>query len=162
LRADASVELQLVADLTQGRLQVLDGGDVLRTYRVVGGGPRHARLGTFQIRRVEWQPFWVPPDSPRRRRPTASSLYHRPSGRVRIWFGQSGFYIHGAADKGALLSPGYAGLALNQYDAVDLGRLLLDRSSPSRAASWPRRILNGATSTASQWLLQPIRLTIIP
>src|SRR5687768_4003324 len=60
--APATDGVRLVASLGQRRLVVEDGGQVVRTYGVAIGLPSHPTpKGQFAIRRMIWNPGWVPP-----------------------------------------------------------------------------------------------------
>ena len=54
----------LVVDLSERRLYVMSGEDVVRTFPVAIGEEGYATpAGTFSIRRMIWNPDWTPPRS---------------------------------------------------------------------------------------------------
>src|SRR5687768_9303216 len=54
----------LRVDLSERQLYVLSGGETVETYAVAVGAPSFPTpKGSFNIRRIIWNPRWVPPDS---------------------------------------------------------------------------------------------------
>lgn len=54
----------ITVDLSDRMLYVMRGGEVEREYRVAIGRPRHPTpTGSFNVRRLVWNPRWVPPDA---------------------------------------------------------------------------------------------------
>jgi hypothetical protein len=54
--------LRLVLNVPAARLDVLEAGTLTRSYRVaVGTADHRTPIGAFQVDRVVWNPWWVPP-----------------------------------------------------------------------------------------------------
>src|SRR4051794_12185535 len=63
--AEPSDSLHLTLNLPSYRLEVWDGSEKIRSYPVTIGMKKYQTpTGSFQISRIEWNPGWVPPDSP--------------------------------------------------------------------------------------------------
>ena len=62
--ARAQAPMEIVVNIPAGRLDVLQGGERIRSYPVSVGLPRHATpTGQAGIQRMVWNPSWTPPDS---------------------------------------------------------------------------------------------------
>ena len=61
--ATADEGVHLAVDLSERRLVVHDGGETVTTYGVAIGAPKYPTpTGTFSIRKIVWNPPWIPPD----------------------------------------------------------------------------------------------------
>src|SRR5206468_2795920 len=56
-------ELALTADISTRTLTVRRNGDVVKVYDIaVGSGKHPTPTGAYSIRRIVWNPAWIPPD----------------------------------------------------------------------------------------------------
>ena len=98
-RAPMEVEdLSLIVDLSDRKLFVMDGSRVVRQFPVsVGAADFPTPQGTFHISRLIWIPSWTPPPSAwaRDHKPEAPGSPGNPMGRVKIFFQEPDYYIHG-------------------------------------------------------------------
>ncbi|HEX8432966.1 MAG TPA: L,D-transpeptidase, partial [Longimicrobium sp.] len=54
----------LIVDLSDRKLYAMEDGEVAATYPVAIGQARHPTpKGSFSVRRIVWNPRWVPPDA---------------------------------------------------------------------------------------------------
>src|SRR3712207_2568625 len=84
----ASGPFSVTVDLSDRMLYVMRGDDVVREYRVAIGQPEHPTpTGSFTVRRLIWNPRWVPPDAAwaRGRRAREPGDPRNPMGRVKIF-----------------------------------------------------------------------------
>src|SRR5262245_38863311 len=57
-------DLHLVIDISDRRLDVIEGGEVVKSYEIaVGTASYPTPQGQFQIARLVWNPPWIPPAS---------------------------------------------------------------------------------------------------
>jgi murein L,D-transpeptidase YcbB/YkuD len=121
--------LSLTLNLPSYQLEVWEGSERIRSYKVTIGSPKfETPTGSFQITRVEWNPRWVPPPSPwargeKERGPGKGN----PMGRVKLQFDDY-LYVHGTwstKQLGGAYSHGCVRLA--NEDALDLARLIVER-----------------------------------
>src|SRR5687767_12621554 len=83
--------VSLEVDLSERQLHVMEGGEVVRSYPVAIGKPSYPTpKGSFNIRRIIWNPRWVPPDSKWAKNKTAKGPGEpgNPMGRVKIFFSE--------------------------------------------------------------------------
>src|SRR5262245_49076720 len=58
----ARPDMRIVIDLSERRLRVIEGGEVVRTYGVAVGSRKHPTpTGVYWTGRIQWNPRWVPP-----------------------------------------------------------------------------------------------------
>lgn len=149
--------VQLVVDLDERQLHVVSGGEVTKSYSVAIGKDGHPTpTGSFNVRRIIWNPSWTPPDVPwaRGRKPTPPGAADNPMGRVKIFFAEPDYFIHGTNDTGSVGSAASHGcLRMRNPDVIELAKLLMENGGASRPESWFRRIINRVTDT------QEVRLT---
>jgi L,D-transpeptidase ErfK/SrfK len=156
--------MQLRADLSERRLVIEQNGRVVREFRVAIGLPSHPTpTGRFTIRRMIWNPGWVPPKN----RAWAKGKQARQPGdpgspmqAVKIFFREPHYYIHGTNDPKSIGSAASRGcLRMTPEDAAELGAYLMEHGGQPREESWFRRIFRFGRSTVIQ-LDNPIQLTI--
>lgn len=120
----AQPALSLSLNVPACRLDVREGGKVVRSYPVSVGTPDHPTpLGSFAIDRVEWNPWWVPPpfDWARDERVTPPGPTN-PVGRVRLTFARY-LHIHGTSLEETLGTAASHGcVRMSNEDAIELAR----------------------------------------
>lgn len=127
--ARAQLPMELVVNIPAGRLDVLQGGERIRSYPVSVGTAGHATpTGQAAIQRMVWNPSWTPPDSEwaRDERPAAPGPSN-PMGRVKMHLFQD-YYVHGtpARNERFLGRPASHGcIRMRNADVMELARLVL-------------------------------------
>ena len=127
--ARAQAPMEIVVNIPAGRLDVLQGGERIRSYPVSVGLPRHATpTGQAGIRRMVWNPSWTPPDSEwaRDEKPAAPG-WGNPMGRVKMHLFDD-YYVHGtpARNERHLGRPASHGcIRMRNADVMELARLVL-------------------------------------
>jgi lipoprotein-anchoring transpeptidase ErfK/SrfK len=157
-------EVRLVVDVSERKLRVVEGGEVKRVYRVAVGKPAHPTpQGRYGIRRVVWNPRWVPPDArwARRRKARGPGHPQNPMGRVKLFFSEPDYYIHGTNNRRSLGKAASHGcIRMANSDAIDLARLVMKYGGAQRESDWYRRVLGRKTNTQQVHLSRAVRLEI--
>jgi lipoprotein-anchoring transpeptidase ErfK/SrfK len=165
VEAGAANGVRLRASLSQRRLVIEDGGQVVREFGIAIGSPKYPTpTGQFTIRKMVWNPAWVPPKNrawARGKKPGAPGDPRNPMQTVKIFFKEPYYYIHGTNDPksiGAAASHGC--LRMTPEDAAELGAYLMEHGGQPEGEGWFRRVLRFGRSTVI-YLRNPIPLTIV-
>jgi murein L,D-transpeptidase YcbB/YkuD len=125
-----AASLRLEVDLSERQLSVIENGEVTETYPVAIGKPSYPTpKGSFSIRRIIWNPRWVPPDSPwaKKKRPKAPGEEGNPMGKVKIFFSEPDYYIHGTKEVDSLgQAESHGCLRMANPDVVSLAKKVMD------------------------------------
>ena len=164
-RAPMEVEdLSLIVDLSDRRLFVMDGSRVVRQFPVsVGAADFPTPQGTFHISRLIWNPSWTPPPSAwaRDHKPEAPGSPGNPMGRVKIFFQEPDYYIHGTLLPSSLGRPASHGcVRMRNADAAELGRLLMEEGGATRDAAWFDSMVEDAGTSRPVTLPSPVQLRV--
>jgi len=153
--------LRLELNIPEGRLRVMEGDSVLRTYRVSVGTPGHDTPdGEFTVQRAEWNPSWRPPEREwaRDARFTPPGP-NNPMGRVKLFFAPL-YYLHGTPDTASIGRPASHGcVRMLNRDVISLARLLHHRANPTVAPSEIDGILRRSSQT--RWSTLRARVPLI-
>ena len=145
--------LVLSADLDAHILRVQRGDSLLKTYTFASGRDRYPTPeGTFQIRKIVWNPSWrPPPESDWAKGKTAKGPGDpgNPMKVVKIFFKEPDYYIHGTDDPdsiGAAASHGC--LRMEPLEAADLAIRVMEASGAKRDSTWYQNAIDrGETRT---------------
>jgi lipoprotein-anchoring transpeptidase ErfK/SrfK len=161
---DGIENLSLEVSLSEKTLYVKSGDRVVRTYPVsVGRAGQRTPTGTFTIRRMEWNPSWVPPNSPWARGMTRKGPGdpENPMGRVKMLFREPYYFIHGTGAVSSLGRDASAGcVRMRDIDAVELARLVMENGGASRADSWYQETIARSGTTRTVTLRNPVRVRV--
>ena len=161
-RPSASLSLQV--DLSARELSVIENGDVTNVYPVAIGKPSYPTpTGTFRIRRIIWNPRWVPPDSEwaRNKKTREPGDPANPMGKVKIFFSEPDYYIHGTHETDSLgEAESHGCLRVRNSDVVTLARKVMNAGGKPVSPSWVRRMVNRIRSTREVRLSEPVVVTI--
>jgi lipoprotein-anchoring transpeptidase ErfK/SrfK len=170
-RADASAppgepaanSVRVRVSLGQRRLVIENGGQVVREFGVAIGAPSHPTpRGGFRIRKMIWNPAWVPPDEKwaRGKKARDPGDPKNPMQAVKIFFREPDYYIHGTNDPRSIGTAASHGcLRMTARDAAELGAYLMKHGGQPRGESWFRRVLRFGRSTVV-YLGNPIPMSI--
>ena len=160
----ASASLRLEVDLSTRELSVLEDGEVTNVYPVAIGKPSYPTpTGSFRIRRIIWNPRWVPPDSEWAKNKTAKAPGDpaNPMGKVKIFFSEPDYYIHGTRETDSLgAAESHGCLRMRNSDVVSLARKVMNAGGTPVSPSWVRRMVNRIRSTREVRLSEPVAITI--
>ena len=158
----AAPALRLVLNIPAYRLDVYEDGELTRSYRVaVGAASYPTPVGSYAISRVEWNPWWRPPQSrwARGKQPEPPGPAN-PMGRVKLYFLEL-YYLHGTPVRGSIGEPASHGCVrmLNE-DAIELARLVHEYASPGLTSSQVDAILADSRRTRVIGLARPVPLEV--
>lgn len=157
-------DFSIVVDLSDRMLYVMDGEEVSREYRVAIGKPRHPTpRGSFNVRRLIWNPRWVPPDADwaREKRAREPGDPRNPMGRVKIFFQSPDYYIHGTRETDSLgEAESHGCIRMRNSDVIELARMVMENGGASRSPGWFQRVINRVRSTQEVRLSQPVQMRV--
>jgi murein L,D-transpeptidase YcbB/YkuD len=165
LTLPAAAELRLEIDLSHRELvAIVDGQPVERFAVSVGTDDYPTPLGNFAIRKVIWNPPWAPPDSKWARGKTAKGPGHpdNPMKRVKMFFKEPDYYIHGTAAEDSLgKAESHGCVRMRAEDVTRLAQLVMEQGGKPMPEPWYRRILHRKT-TEVVYLSMPVAVEIVP
>jgi lipoprotein-anchoring transpeptidase ErfK/SrfK len=156
--------LRLQVDLSERKLYVIEGGEVARSYPVAIGKPSYPTpKGTFNIRRIIWNPRWVPPDSKwaRNKKPKGPGEPGNPMGRVKIFFSEPDYYIHGTREVDSLgAAESHGCIRMRNSDVIALAKQVMAAGGKPVKQSFVRRVINRVRSTEEVRLSRAVQVQI--
>jgi L,D-transpeptidase ErfK/SrfK len=156
--------IRVEADLSQRKLYIKAGDSTLETYDVaIGKGSKPTPQGNYKIRKIVWNPTWVPPDQPWAKGKTAqpAGAKANPMKLVKIFFQEPDYYIHGTGDLESLGAAASHGcLRMDPDDAYRVARYLMEHGGQPRDESWFWRVLHSRSETKTIYLNNPIPMTV--
>ena len=159
----ASAELRLEVDLSERQLNVVVDGDVVETFAVsVGKDENPTPEGEFKIRKVIWNPSWKPPDEKWARGKTAKPPGHpeNPMKRVKMFFKEPDYYIHGTGDEDSLgKAESHGCIRMDPDDVTRLGQLVMEHGGKPMPEPWYKRLFRRKT-TKVVYLATPVPVEI--
>lgn len=121
---------RLEVSLSERELDVILKDEVVRTYSISVGTPKHPTpAGSFRTGKIVWNPSWRPPDVAWARNET----YQPPGSRanpmqgVKIYFQAPDYFIHGTNDRDSI------------GEAASHGCIRMTVDDASRLAHWVER-----------------------
>ena len=164
--SSAGPTLRLTADLSQRMLYVEENDQVVLSFKVAIGTHQHPTpTGSYLIRRIVWNPSWVPPDSKwaRRERPRAAGDPTNPMRLVKIYFRAPDYYLHGTPYVGTLGKAASHGcLRMDPVDAAEVAQYVMEHGGQPRDENWFWRVIHARSETKTVNLRNPIPMTIVP
>src|SRR5688500_2033525 len=164
--AASSAPLTLHASIGARILTVRVGDSVAATYAVSVGADGHPTpTGTFSIRRLIWNPRWVPPKEPWARGKTAKEPGDpaNPMQTVKIFFREPDYYIHGTTAVESLGEAASKGcLRMDPEEVAAVAKWVMEHGGEPRPPSWFERIRRLARREHIVRLNNPVTLTIEP
>lgn len=156
--------LTLTASLSERTITVRQADSVVAVYQVAIGADAHPTpTGNFRIKRIVWNPRWVPPDEPWARGKTAKEPGHpaNPMKVVKIFFQEPDYYIHGTGDLNSLGTAASHGcLRMDPDQAAEVAKWVMLHGGKPREENWFKRILHFRRQEQTVLLDSPILLII--
>ncbi len=156
----------LTVDLSDRKLYVMDGDEVMREFPVsIGTSDYPTPQGSFRIRRMIWNPSWTPPASAWARddEPQGPGAPGNPMGRVKIFFQEPDYYIHGTGLTGSLGNARSHGcVRMRNIDAVELARMVMVNAGVERDGDWYQKTIAEKTVSREVNLTRPIAIRVRP
>jgi lipoprotein-anchoring transpeptidase ErfK/SrfK len=156
--------VSVVANLERRELSIMNGNSVAETFPVaIGRGSKPTPPGHYMIRKIIWNPAWVPPDKPwaKGKKPQAPGAKGNPMRLVKIFFKEPDYYIHGTDEVESLGNAASHGcLRMDPDDAYRVARYLMENGGAPRDDSWFQRVLHFRSETKTVYLDNPIPMTV--
>ena len=163
---EAYEHLTITVDLSERMMYVRNGDDLVRQYPVaVGASEYPTPPGTYRVRRMIWNPSWTPPPSGWAKDDVyqAPGAPGNPMGRVKIFFQEPDYYIHGTGLTGSLGNARSHGcIRMRNTDAVELARLIMLRADPDKPSAWFRETVADPTTSREVALTTTTQLRVVP
>ncbi len=155
--------MTLEASLSGRTLSVIRDGETVKTYDVAVGAAAHPTpTGTFNIRKMVWNPAWVPPDENWAKGSSAKGPGHpaNPMKTVKIFFKEPDYYIHGTGATESLGSAASHGcLRMDPNDAAEVALMVMENGGVAKDWDWVKGILNlGEQRTVTVQRTAPLRI----
>lgn len=159
----AAASLSLEVSLDDRELRVYEDRSLIESYPVsVGKDEKPTPTGTFTIRRIVWNPSWVPPNEKWARGKTAKPPGHpqNPMKRVKMFFKEPDYYIHGTGDTESLGGAESHGcVRMDPDDVTRLAQLVMEHGGQPQPGPWYKRIFR-SKKTKTVRLTHPIPVRI--
>jgi lipoprotein-anchoring transpeptidase ErfK/SrfK len=156
-------DLRIEVDLKTRMLSAYAGPDVVKTYSVAVGTPQDPTpTGSFQIRKLVWNPSWVPPKEKwaRGKQPRRPGDPENPMQRVKIFFKEPDYYIHGTPAVDSMGSAQSHGcVRMTPGEVTELAKLVMEHGGKPMPEPWYRRIFR-RRSTSVVVLSEPVAMRV--
>ena len=163
-RNSEAASARIEVDISERELYLMVDDAVVATYPVAVGKSNHETpTGDFQVRRIIWNPSWTPPDAEwaRGKKPTAPGDPNNPMGRVKIFFSEPDYYIHGTeAEESLGTAASHGCLRMSNEQVIELAQAVMEHGGETRPAGWFQRIINHFRDTEEVRLSQPLPMTV--
>ena len=157
--------IRLEVDISDRLLRVIAADEVVKTYTVAVGASAHPTpRGSFAIRRLIWNPRWVPPNAAwaRGKTPKGPGDPGNPMGRVKLFFSEPDYYIHGTENQASLgRAESHGCVRMANSDVVELAQLVMEHGGEPRPQSWFQRILAMVRSSSEVRLSNPVSVIVV-
>jgi lipoprotein-anchoring transpeptidase ErfK/SrfK len=156
--------LSLHADLSARTLHLQLGSSVAASNPIaIGLESKPTPTGTFKIKKIVWNPAWVPPDEKwakdKKAQPPGAKA--NPMKLVKIFFKEPDYYIHGTSDIESLGDRASHGcLRMDPDNAYLVARYVMTHGGSPRDENWFWRVLHFRSETKTVYLDNPITITI--
>lgn len=161
-QADSDVHVE--ADLSERKLYIKEGDQTVAEYPVaIGRDSKPTPTGNYTIRRIVWNPAWIPPDEKwaKGKKPQPPGAPANPMKVVKIFFKEPDYYIHGTNDVESLGDAASHGcLRMDPDDAYRVARFLMENGGEPRDESWFWRVLHFRSETKTVYLGHPIPMRV--
>lgn len=152
--------LRLEVNLPAFRVDVWSDSGRVRSFRVaVGARQFRTPTGDFELGRIVWNPWWVPPASEwARDEKVTPPGPTNPMGRVKLYFGPM-YYLHGTPSRSSIGTAASHGcIRMLDEDAVELARLVQVKSGAVITAEAVDSLTDERRETRE--VLIPLKVTV--
>jgi murein L,D-transpeptidase YcbB/YkuD len=161
---DPAAGVTVTIDVSERQLHVLEAGQMVASYPVAVGSPKHPTpRGSFTVRRIIWNPRWVPPEAEwaSDEQPREPGDPDNPMGRVKIFFKEPDYYVHGTdAEVSIGRAASHGCVRMRNADIIELARTLMDHGSAPVEPGLIRRLVNRIKQTKEVRLERPVTLRV--
>jgi lipoprotein-anchoring transpeptidase ErfK/SrfK len=162
--SESELPFRIVVSISERKLYVRDGDKTLGTYPIAVGKSKHPTpKGSFAIRRVIWNPRWVPPNEEWAKGKTAKGPGdpENPMGKVKMFFKEPDYYIHGTNEPGTIGSAASHGcVRMRNDDIIELSKLIMEHGGAPVEPGMVQRLINRVRQTREVRLTNPVPLRI--
>jgi lipoprotein-anchoring transpeptidase ErfK/SrfK len=159
----ATAELRLEVDLSGRELVAYLGGEEMERYKIAVGKREYPTpKGSFRINKLVWNPGWVPPNSKWARGKTARAPGDpdNPMKKVKMFFKEPDYYIHGTAEDHSLGKAASHGcIRMSEDEVTRLAKVVMEHGGKPMPAPWYRRVFRSQSQTVVR-LSDPVRIVI--
>jgi murein L,D-transpeptidase YcbB/YkuD len=156
-------ELRLEVHLDERRLDAVVDGETIASFPVsVGTDKNPTPEGAFKIRKVIWNPAWTPPDAKWARGKSPKSPGHpdNPMKRVKMFFKEPDYYIHGTGDEESLgKAESHGCIRMHPEDVTRLAQLVMEHGGKPMPEPWYRKVFR-KRATKVVYLEVPVAVEI--
>lgn len=157
----------IVADLTNKQLLLKLGDSVVQTYYFASGQDKYPTpTGSFNIRKLTWNPSWTPPPDAKwakNAKPKGPGEAGNPMKVVKIFFKEPDYYIHGTGDIESIGSAASHGcLRMDPDEVMEVGKWVMEHGGQMQSENWFWRIIHSRNEEKVINLSQPIPITVMP
>ena len=155
--------LRVRIDISDRRLYVEENGEQIASYGVaVGTGSHPTPRGAFSTRRIIWNPRWVPPDAAwaKKERVREPGDPKNPMGRVKIFFREPDYYIHGTnAESSIGTAASHGCVRMRNEEVIELARMMVAKGGGAEPGLI-RRLINNIRQTREVRLNSPVAVRV--
>jgi lipoprotein-anchoring transpeptidase ErfK/SrfK len=164
LASTAAAQIHLDVTLGGKTLDVRDASNhAVASYQISPGMAGHPTpQGTFTVRKIVWNPAWVPPKAgwAKGKKATSPQDPKNPMKVVKIFFKEPDLYMHGTADEKLLGDPASHGcIRMAPADAYALAQLLMQNGGAQKDESWYQSVISGKQSVTVV-LTKPVAMRV--
>lgn len=163
--ADTS-DVHITVDLSQRKLYLQNGDQTVQTFDVAVGRPAHPTpTGHFSIRKIIWNPEWVPPDTKwaKNAKPQAPGSKSNPMQMVKMFLIEPDYYIHGTNDPSSLgAAESHGCVRMDPQDAYTVARYLMQHGGAPHDENFFWRVLHFRSQSKTVYLGNPVPVTVEP
>jgi lipoprotein-anchoring transpeptidase ErfK/SrfK len=156
--------VSLKADLSSRTLTVRGANGAIKTFNIAVGSPKYPTPpGRYSIRKIVWNPSWIPPESKWARKETPKGPGERgnPMKVAKIFFREPDYYIHGTGEVNSLGDAASHGcLRMHPDEIAELAQFLMNNGGQPREEGWFSRVIHMRWKTHTIYLSQPIALEV--
>lgn len=156
--------LSLEVDLSERKLVAYANDEIVGEYGVsVGKEKNPTPQGAFKIRKIVWNPTWVPPDEKWARGKSAKGPWDKdnPMKRVKMFFKEPDYYIHGTGDTDSIGDAKSHGcVRMTPSQVTELAKLVMEHGGKPMPEPWYKRILR-SRATKVIYLSEPVPIRIV-
>jgi murein L,D-transpeptidase YcbB/YkuD len=130
------------------RLEAFVGDSLVKTVAIAPGMPRYRTpRGSFEITRIEWNPWWIPPNSPwAAKEKITPPGPGNPMGKVKLNFNAL-YFVHGSPlERSIGTAASHGCVRVRNADAVELARLVHEYGSPALSGADVDRFASDTTT----------------
>jgi len=157
-------DVHVEADISERKLYIKNGDSVVESFAVaVGKDSKPTPRGNYKIRKIIWNPTWVPPDEPwaKGKKPQPAGAKANPMKLVKIFFQEPDYYIHGTGEVESLgEAESHGCLRMDPDDAYRVARYLMEHGGQPQDENWFWRVLHFRSETKTVYLAHPIPMTV--